>query len=232
MKNLQVCKSCSAENPIYVSTCEKCNFIIRDKVVNIDLWSEISHLLESPVNAFRTVIQAEHKNFVISILLFAAVKFSLDSTFLSMLLHKNNYADFRIFSNLIFVIILLLAVLSLYSFFIRVITKRSDAKTRFKDNLAVVAYSLIPHSIALCIIFPIEIAVFGGNLFSINPSPFLLKPTLAYILSGFEILVFIWGIFLGMVAMYAQTRSKIFGIITGLFFNLILFCCLYISSIM
>ena len=137
MKNVQVCKSCGAENPIYVSTCEKCNFIIRNKVVNIDLWSEISRLLESPVNAFKTVIQAEHKNFVISILLIAAVKFSLDSTFLSMLLHKNNYADFRIFSNLIFVIILLLAVLSLYSFFIRVITKRSDAKTRFKDNLAV-----------------------------------------------------------------------------------------------
>ena len=227
MKNVQVCKSCGAENPFYVSTCEKCNFIIRDKIVNIDLWREIAQLLESPVNAFGKIVQSEHKNFVVSILLFTVVKLAIDSTFLSMLRSKGGYADFNIFSNIIFAVGFLIALLFLYSILIKAITKTSGAKTRLKDNLAVLSYSLIPHSLALCIIFPIEVAVFGANVFSTNPSPFLLKPTLAYVFSGFEILVFLWSIFLAVVGIYSQTRSKMFGISFGLIFNVILIGGLY-----
>ena len=227
MKNVQICKSCGAENPFYVSTCEKCNFILRDKIANIDLWSEIASLLESPVNAFGRVIQSEHKNFVISILLFAVVKFCIDSTFLSMLRSKGGYADFNIFANIILVVAFLIVFLYLYSFLIKAITKGSAAKTRLKDNLAVLTYSLLPHSLALCIIFPIEVAVFGANIFSTNPSPFLLKPTIAYVFSGFEILIFLWSIFLVIAGLYSQTRSKLFGISFGLIFNIILIGGLY-----
>lgn len=232
MKNVQVCNSCGTENPFYVSICKKCNFIMRNKIVNIDLWSIIGKLIENPANAFRIIIQSEHKNFVLSIILFASVKFSIDSTFIAMLFFKGNYGDFRIFSNLIFVILILLLALFAFSFFIKLITQDSQAKTRLKDNLTVLTYSLIPHSLALWIIFPIEIAVFGVNIFSTNPSPFLLKPTLAYVLSGFEILVFIWSIFLAIVGMYSQSRSKLFGICTGILFNIILIACLYVLSLL
>lgn len=231
MKNTQVCKSCGTENPFYVSTCKKCNFIIRDKIVNIDLWSAIARLLENPVIAFRSIIQAEHKNFVVSIILFASVKFSIDTAFLSMLLYNRGYEGGSIFSNLILAIILLVIILFLYSFIIKIITKASEAKTRLKDNLAVFTYSIMPHSLALCIVFPIEIAVFGANMFSTNPSPFLLKPPLAYILSGFEVLIFIWSIFLAVVGMYSQTRSKAFGISAGLIFNILLLSELYFLSV-
>ncbi len=230
MKNIQICKSCGAENPFYVSICKKCNFILRDKIVNIDLWSEIGRLVENPANAFRTIIQSEHKNFVISIILFAVIKLTMDSAFLSMLVLKSKFTNFNFFPNLILVLIFLVAALLIYSLFIKVITDPTKAKTRLKDNLAVLVYSLIPHSLALCIIFPIEIAVFGGNAFSTNPSPFLLKPTLAYILSGFELLIIIWSVFLGVVALYSQTRSKIFGFITGLIFNALIFGGLYLIA--
>ena len=230
MKNVQVCKNCGAENPFYVSTCEKCNFILRNKIANIDLWSEIAGLLESPVNAFGRIVQSEHKNFAVSILLFAVVKFCVDSTFLSMLRSKGSYADFNIFSNIIFVVAFLIAHLFAYSFIIKVITKASGVKTRLKDNLAILTYSLIPHSLALCIIFPIEVAVFGVNIFSTNPSPFLLKPTVAYIFSGFEVLIFLWSIFLAIIGLYSQTRGKIFGIVTGIIFNFMLIGGLYLLS--
>ena len=231
MKNTQICKSCGAENPFYVSICKKCNFILRDKIVNIDLWSEIGRLIENPASAFRTIIQSEHKNFVISIILFAVIKLTMDSAFLSMLILKSKFTNFNFFSNLILVLVFLIATLFIYSLFVKAITNPTNAKTRLKDNLAVLAYSLIPHAFALCIIFPIEIAVFGGNVFSTNPSPFLLKPTLAYVLSGFELLIVIWSIFLGTVALYSQTRSKIFGFITGSIFNVIIFGELYLIAL-
>jgi hypothetical protein len=231
MKNIQVCKSCGTENPLYVSSCKKCNTILRDKIANIDLWSEIGRLIENPSSAFKTIIQSEHKNFVMTIILFVVAKFSIDSTFFSMLLSKATYTDFSIFSNVIFLITFLLAILFSYSFLIKIITQNSSAKTRLKDNLAVLVYSLIPHAFALCIIFPIEVAVFGGNVFSTNPSPFLLKPTLAYIFSGFEILVFVWSIFLASAGLYSQTRSKLFGFGTGVIFNIIILCGLYFLSL-
>ena len=232
MKNIQTCNSCGTENPFYVSICKKCNFIMRNKIVNIDLWSIIGKLIENPANAFRIIIQSEHKNFVLSTILFASVKFSIDATFIAMLFFKGNYGDFRIFSNLIFAILILLVALFGFSFLIKLITQDTQAKTRLKDNLAILTYSLIPHSLALWTIFPIEIAVFGGSVFSTNPSPFLLKPTLAYVLAGFEILIFMWSIFLAVVSMYIQSGSKLFGICTGILFSIILLGCLYVLSVL
>ena len=231
MKNIQICKNCGAKNPFYVSTCLKCNFFIRDKIVNIDLWSAVSKLIESPAKAFETIIQSEHKNFIISIILFSGAKFSIDSAFLSLFLFKNNLSDFELFSNIFIVIGILLLILFASSFSLKLITLNTLAKTRFKDNLAILVYSLIPHALALCILFPIELAVFGGYIFSANPSPFLLKSTLAYVLSGFELLVFLWNIFLMVGGIFSQTRSKIFSLFGGLIFSGFIFTSLYILSV-
>ena len=232
MKNIQICKNCGAQNPFYVSTCMKCNFFIRDKIVNIDLWNAISKLIESPIKAFETIIQSEHKNFVISIILFSGAKFSIDSAFLSLFLFKSSLSDIELFSNIFIVIGILLIILFGFSLFLKLITLNTQAKTRFKDNLAILVYSLIPHALALCILFPIELAVFGGYVFSANPSPFILKPTLAYMLSGFELLVFLWSIFLIVGGIFSQTRSKIFSLFGGLIFSGFIFTSLYILSLL
>lgn len=232
MKNIQICKNCGAENPFYVSTCLKCNYFIRDKIVNIDLWSAVSRLIESPVKAFETVIQSEHKNFVISIILFAGAKLSIDSAFLSLFLFKSKVSDFEIFSNMFIVIGLLLIILFGFSFILKFITLNTQANSRFKDNLAIMVYSLIPHALALCIVFPIELAVFGGYVFSANPSPFILKPALAYALSGFELLVFLWSIFLAVVGVFSQIRIKFLGLLGGLIFNGLIFAALYVLSML
>jgi Yip1 domain len=232
MKNTQICKNCGAENPFYVNTCLKCNFFIRDKIVNIDLWSAISGLIESPVKTFETIIQSEHKNFVISIILFAGAKLSINSAFLSLFLFKNNISDFEIFSNIFIAVGILLIILLGFAFIIKLITANTQAKSRFKDNLGILVYSLIPYCLALCIVFPIELAVFGGYVFSANPSPFILKPNLAYVLSGFELLVFLWSIFLAIMGIFSQTRSKIFGLIGGLIFGGLIFAALYFLSML
>jgi hypothetical protein len=84
--------------------------------------------------------------------------------------------------------------------------------------------------LALCLVLPIELAVFGGYVFSANPSPFILKPTLAYMLSGFELLIFLWSIFLAIMGIFSQTRSRVFSLFGGLIFSVLIFAALYILS--
>ncbi len=232
MKNTQTCNSCGSENPFYVSTCKKCNFYLRDKIVNIDLWNEIGNLIESPVSAFNRIIQSEHKNFVVSILLIVSVKFGIDISFLLMLQGKSDTANFGVFLNSVIIIGFLTGLLFIYSFALKLITQKTDAKTRLFDNLAILTYALIPNALALCTVFPIEISVFGGNVFSANPSPFILKPTLAHILSGFEILILFWSIFLVICGMFSQTRNKIFAVVSGLIFYGFIIAGLYALSIL
>jgi len=123
--------------------------------------------------------------------------------------------------------ILIIEVISI-SFIIKIVTGLFGLRTRLKDNFSILIYSLTPHALAICILFPIELVVFGTQLFSTNPSPFVLKETIAYIIFGIEGIIILWAIFLAAAAIYAQTRSLFFAIITGILFNGIILYSLYV----
>ena len=74
MKKVLLCHNCSTENPFYSLNCNKCNAFLRSKIVNIDLWDTFWKLLESPIRTDELIIQSEHKNFVITILVLAGIK--------------------------------------------------------------------------------------------------------------------------------------------------------------
>lgn len=231
MKNIIVCNNCHEENPFYEKTCWKCHSYLRDKVYNIDLWKAISRITESPREAFKAIILSEHKNFIVPVIIFAAIKFLLDSFFLSFI-DKSLTSEYKnIFIGFLVVLGLTTLILAAFSFLLKVFTASTEAKTRFKDNLAILTYSFIPHTIGLCILFPIEVVVFGSYLFSVNPSPFIIKETLAYVMAGFEILLVLWGLFLAIIAVFVQTRSTMFSVIFGIVFYIAIFYSLYLLRI-
>src|ERR1039458_8374525 len=92
MKNVIICKSCSTENPYYEVICSNCHSFLRDRIFNIDLWKTIEQLIETPVKAFRRIIQSEHKNFISLIFIFAVFKLFISSIFISLVLFKNEQA--------------------------------------------------------------------------------------------------------------------------------------------
>ena len=175
MKNVMICKSCGFENPYYEVICLNCHSFLRDRIFNIDLWKTVEQLIETPVKAFRRIIQSEHKNFISLIFIFAAFKLFISSIFISLALFKNEQA-LNLFSTrfLLFVggILSLLFVLSLL---LLLVLKVGGIKTRFKDLFALFTFSLIPYSFAAIILFPVELIIFGTYLFSVNPSPFIIK---------------------------------------------------------
>ncbi len=231
MKNVVVCPNCGAENPFYKYTCSNCKGYLRERIFNLDLWHLIGMLIESPVKAFNRIIQSEHKNFILLIALLFAIKAFINARFLSILFSGESALKLGLLPLLLITAAAGYLVIWISTFVLFFINKMSGLKTRLRDNNAVFTYSLIPYAFALMILFPIELITFGQYLFSDNPSPFMLKPTIAYTLLAFEGLLILWGIFLSVSGIYAISRNLPYALISGIIFNIFLFGFMFLLSI-
>jgi hypothetical protein len=216
MKNVITCKNCNTENPEYLFICKNCSSFIRERVVNIDLWSMSWQIIESPGRAFREIMYAEHKNFVFLIAILTGVKLFFNSAILAEPLFGNyyyfDYAAPALFSAIAF--LLIIAVIGALG--LKYTGQLVKANTRFKDDFSVIIYSLIPHVFALLILFPIEVVLFGGYLFSANPSPFLLKQNPAYLMAGLEFIFIIYSFVLTFLACKTAVKSIIVSLLFAL----------------
>lgn len=221
MKNVITCKNCNDENPYFSFICGNCRAYLRERVVNIDLWKTIGELVESPAKAFSQIIHAEHKNFIFLLSFLIGIKYFINILILS----EPFFGGSRIFYNSLYAFFFSIAGVlilpALFSYFFTRFTDMFKVKTRFKDNFAFFIYSQVPHVFALVFLFPVELVLFGGFLFTTNPSPFVLKPTPAYTLAIMELILFLWAIVLGYWAVYTATRSRIYSILISLSYNLL-----------
>jgi hypothetical protein len=215
--NIQKCSNCNEDNPIYNLECEKCNAILRNRIVNIDLWSTLAKIIEQPVQTLKSIIIAENKNFVILLTFLIGIKFYLTSQLLILSLGSTSLFYFK---TLLFEIITFFIIVAISAFAAKTILIKNKPTTRFVDNFALISYSYIPLIIGLIILTPMEIAVFGLAYFTFDPSPFLVNPSLAYLFVGLELLLVIWSIALLIISFYIQSGNKIFSSISGILFFL------------
>lgn len=227
MKKVLVCNNCGTENPFYSYICNKCKSFLRSKVANIDLWSTLWNLLDSPVQTSETIIHAEHKNFVGSILTLAGIKIGL--SFLIVANALKLFGDeiggpfnFIVISAIIFVLTLLVI-----SSVVTAINKSTGIANRVKDNIALFAYSFLPIVLTLIVLTPIQLALFGIYWFTFNPSPILFKPMASYVIYFIEGLFFLWSLILLIVSTYSQSKNVFYSVVIGVAAFLILSLSLY-----
>lgn len=224
MKNRVTCKICQTENPFHSLKCEQCKGFLRDKISNIDFWSTIIRLIESPREAFKTIIFSEHKNFILLLTLFYTFKIILLELFINTF--ALNYQDAVLNHFLIFGMIVFLSVFASLYFFswtIKYLLHKFRVETRTKDNFAILIYSLVGYVFSLLILLPIELILFGSTLIQNSPSPFFLKPIPAYSMLIFECLFIIWSFFLMNRGFYLQSKSLIFSLAVSVLFHLFVF---------
>lgn len=226
MKNKVKCENCYTENDFFRMNCFNCGALLRDKFPNIDLFSTIWQLIESPSSAIKKIIYAEHKNYQLFILLLILLKLTFTSFFLqSLLIEPVDYKTyFGINFGIAWVALLLLFVLT--PFLIKIILKNYNVLTRYKDNLAVLIYSQIPIVLFLVLVLPIEFALYGKYWLFSNPSPFLINPSVAYIFSFLEFLTIIWSFILFGISLKIQSNSKVLAWISTISYVVILFAIL------
>ena len=141
MKNSIICKNCGAENPFFELTCKNCKAYLRERIFNIDLWQTISDLIENPKKGFINIICAEHKNFIFFIILLVSVKFFIDSIFVSLYLKQIEHNFSNIFNQYVSILFETVIIISFLAFILKVVSKRFNSPTRFKDNFAIIVYS-------------------------------------------------------------------------------------------
>jgi len=236
MRNSVTCPNCNSENPFYNSICLGCKFYLRDRIYNLDLWTIISSLIETPTKAFRTIIFSEHKNFILFILFFVSIKYLINARFISMLSVGEFQSTIGLQLSYLIVLGITLIYFIIFSLLHKLSSKRNEVNIRFKDTLALIIYSQIPFLFGLIILFPLELVIFGDYLFSLNPTPFIIKGTIAYLFLVIEIGLVIWSIFLVFKAFRTQSQNLFFSLTSAsvfvvLFWTLIYFCSLIVFTI-
>jgi hypothetical protein len=68
-----LCPVCKHSNDEFSIKCVSCGSYVQDRVPNLDLFAMIWLLIESPSIAFKKIIIAEHKNFVLFLSLFLGI---------------------------------------------------------------------------------------------------------------------------------------------------------------
>lgn len=228
MKNTVICKNCQSENPFYQLICRSCKSFLRERIFNIDLWKVLSLLIENPVKGFQTIIYSDHKNFTALILLLASGKFAVDLIFFSVI--KSGSSSINFVPGYISVAVVLSLLFFIFSLLLLYLGKIYGVQTRLLDNFAILVYSLMPYIFAFIILFPVEVIIFGGYLFSANPSPFVIKPLIAYIMLVLELLIILWGIFLTASAVYTQFRNLFISIACSVIITAAVFAFFYLFS--
>ena len=155
------CNNCSTENHFYELNCVNCGSLIRAKVVNIDLWSIIWLVIDSPKKAFETIIHAEHKNFILLLGILVSLKIYFNVQFSSNLLFSEAPGTEQLILFLSISIALFLIILLLLSLLITFLNSQFKSKSRLKDNFAIYIYSFLPVIVGLVFLLPVEYAIFG-----------------------------------------------------------------------
>jgi hypothetical protein len=224
------CSKCNHINPPYKNTCEVCKSYLRERVVNIDLWKTIFQLIEEPKLSFRNIVYAEHKNFILFLLFFISIKNLILTRFISVpqLGLNGAYTSFivSLFLSILSTMIIVSAITSIQS----LIYKKQNILLRFVDVFALNTYNLFPFLVGIFILFPIELVVLGGDIFSNNPYPFEIKPTITYLLIGFEVITIIFSLILFFKSVLIARIKTVIAIILTLLFLIIWFATLFVSS--
>lgn len=231
MKNVVVCKNCNSENPFYGLICQNCKSYLREKVYNIDLWKTIALLIESPSKAFKTIVNSEHKNFLLFVIILISGKLLVNGIFLKIFFLKGKAGFSNYLLDYVLTLLFLVLFILLFTGLFKTITERLGVQTRFLDNFSILTYSYIPYIFGFVILFPIELILFGGYLFSYLPSPFHLKETLAYVLLSFELIIIVWSIFLTVSAIKVQTNNILYSLKFGITIQIVFYISLYFLSI-
>lgn len=224
------CKKCNHINPAYKNICTECKSYLRERVVNIDLWNTIQLLIEDPIKAFKQIIFAEHKNFILFLTFFISIKNLIIARYFSVPALGLNGITAPFILSLILGILLSIFLLSLFTLLIESFYNYNKINLRFRDIFAINVYSFIPYLFGLVFIFPVELIVLGGDIFSNNPYSFQIKPLITYILLGVEFITILWSFYLIQKGIFQILMNRIFSLLFSSAFFIIWFTALYFSS--
>ena len=125
-----------------------------------------------------------------------SIKYLINARFISMVSVGEFQSTIGLQISYLIVLGIILIYFIIFSFIHKSLSKINEVYIRFKDTFALIIYSQIPFLFGLFILFPLELVILGDYLFSMNPTPFIIKGSITYFFLAIEIGLVIWSIFL------------------------------------
>jgi hypothetical protein len=205
-----LCPVCKHSNDEFSIKCVSCGSFIQDRVPNLDLFAMIWLMIESPSDAFKKIIIAEHKNFVLLFSLF----FGIGVIFSLMWTRQSGNSFDNLFPLLLFgtgiglaISIPLFYTLALAVHLVVVLFKR---EAKFTVTYGIIGWSLLPIILSVVFILPLELSTLGLLLFSANPTAYEVKPLVTTVLLGLNGLMVIWSLLLCATGISIAYRFSFF----------------------
>jgi len=195
------CSVCAHSNDDLETVCVMCGSFIQDRIPNLDFFSTMWQVVESPKAAFHRIIVAEHKNYVLFQMLFLGIAASFA---LLWARHAGNEFDNLIYLLLLGVVLgigIALPIGGMMALTVHVLLKLFGGKGVMKNTYAVFGWSLTPILLSVSFVLPIELASIGLRLFSTNPSPMDVKPVVYVVLLFLDAFALAWSIYLARVGL-------------------------------
>ena len=187
------CSVCQTENDQYATICKKCGGFLQNRVPNLDLFDVIWKIIESPRDAFRLIMRADHKNYALFLYTLTGIAITFTAIWYFKLGDRFDNILVLIFLAILIGIPFGIALCLIVSLLHWGLLKILDKKASFRNSLGITSYSLTPIIMSLLFILPIELLTFGMYFFTFNPPPITIKPMLYILLVGFDIALAVWA---------------------------------------
>lgn len=211
------CPICNSLNINLDVICKSCGSYLQPKIENINLFEILWLLFEDPKKGLKTVAIARHKNF----LLFFSALFGISLMYLIFeILKIYDHWDKPIlilvagalsgiplgFLTLVFLSLLTLITGKIFKLI----------KINFKQIYTTITFSTTPFIYILFFLFPVKLITYGIHIFSINPSPMVINPTVYWIiliLTGVFLIYFLFLMIISMNILFEVKSLRAFFLI-------------------
>lgn len=175
-------------------------------------------MIESPAQAFKKIIIAEHKNFV----LFLSLFLGFSAIFMMMWAKKSGNSFDNLFPLMLFGVaigtVISIPLFCLYAGVFHGLAKLAGGKGSLKETYGILGWSLVPVMLSAVFVLPLELGTLGLLLFSTNPNAYEVKPVVTTVLVGLDGLLILWSVVLTSMGISMAHR---FRFVTSMFMTLI-----------
>ncbi len=220
-----VCPICGNGNHHLADTCVSCGSFLQTRVENLDLFSTLGRLIESPRKTFHVIGVARHKNYATMLamaagwpLLFtvfwAASAGEYAPSFLHLLVAGIATGPFF---GLLCTLLLAVALF--------LVGRCFRVRVGFRNSVAMAAYAATPMLFVLLFLLPVVFLSFGLYFFTKAPSPQVLRPFSFYAITALGGASYAWYFLLAVLSLRAiggaawwrafAVAALSFGVLTG-----------------
>jgi hypothetical protein len=188
-----ICSVCQTENDQFASICKKCGGFLQNRIPNLDLFDVLWKIIETPRNAFRLIIRAEHKNYALFLYTLSGIAVTFAGFWHFKLGNRFENILLIIFPAILIGLLIGIALCPIASSLHWGLSNILGNKSSFRNSLGITSYSLLPIVLSLLFVLPIELLTFGMYFFTFNPPPITIKPISYMLLIGLDVALTVWA---------------------------------------